>query len=101
MDSRSAVVDFLAGDIHDLVIAVRVGNKTDVPDVLPEDVWIWNISGLNLLTLAVQLVGGIEKPIGRDFEFPQARARFKTTRHDGRRDEADNLRERFTAGMTP
>jgi hypothetical protein len=42
--SRSAVVDFFAGDMHDLLVAVRVGNEISVPDVLPDDVRTWNIS---------------------------------------------------------
>jgi hypothetical protein len=69
VDSRSSMVDFLAGDMHELLVAVRVGNETNLPDVLSDDVRTWNISGPDSVTVLVQLVGGIEKPITRDFEF--------------------------------
>lgn len=68
-DVQSPVVDFFVGDIHDLIVAFRIRDETSVPEVIPGDLRLWNISGRKSVNMKVQLLGGLEKTIARDFEF--------------------------------
>jgi hypothetical protein len=68
-DERSAYTNFSPGDVHDLIVAFQVEGETSIPDVLADDVRLWNISGPKSVTVKVQLVGGMGKPIVSDFMF--------------------------------
>ena len=68
-DERSPYADFGVGDIHDLIVAVRINNETSVPDVVANDLRMWNISQARAVDVKVQLVGGLERTIARDFSF--------------------------------
>lgn len=68
-DVQAPVVDFFAGDIHDLIVAFRIRDETSVPEVVPDDLRLWNISGRKAVNMKVQLLGGLERTIARDFQF--------------------------------
>jgi hypothetical protein len=70
-DEGTMAANFLAGDTHDLIVAVRVNGEVSVPEVRGPDgkLLSWNVSAMKFVNIKVRLLGGLERTIVREFNF--------------------------------